>query len=298
MGVSSYTMNVGKNDLVMFQEVEKARSYLGKVEQLVLDFNNSLFLSTGRCVIISCIVEHLHMLNPEMKKVAINFSPRLKRYVENIRFNEYWKKNFDKTNYTNPKISTVLCLWQISSNMIDMYSSFAQNYFEKHYEEKSLAPLAIAHKEVFNNIFDHARSPIAGFVITQRYPNVKAIETAICDFGVGIPASLNKFWTSKYGWPLTDREAMEKALERNVTSGSNPRNRGYGLDNLVDQVKGHGGTLNIVSNSQWYSIDETGVEHFDEIPVYFNGTYVVVRFNENNLPETEDDIEVEYSLDF
>ncbi len=291
-------VNVGLDAISTIKEVEAARNLNVGCMHLVLDFNKVIFLKTGRFVIIACLIEHFHQLNERVRITARNVSDRLLNYIKNIRLDEYWGDGFKRTHYTKTKIDTALCLWQISIEMIDAYASYAQDFFENNYTHLSLDPLAIAHKEVFNNIFDHSKSPIDGYVLTQRFPSRQVIETAICDFGVGIPTTINNYWMRTKGRELTERNALAKALERSMTVESKKHNRGFGLDNLINQVNNQCGELNIISNSVWYNINMDGSKHFYDLPVSFQGTIIVVRIDENKLPIDEDYISNDLSLEF
>lgn len=291
-------VNVGLDAISTIKEVENAKKLNTGCVRLILDFNKVIFLKTGRFVIIACLIEHFHRLNDEVVITARNVSNRLLRYIKNIRLDEYWGKNFNRTNYTETKISTTLCLWKISMEMIDAYATYAQEFFENNYADLSLDPLAIAHKEVFNNIFDHSGSLIDGYVLTQRFPSRRIIETAICDFGVGIPTSINNYWLRNKGHELTERNALSKALERSVTVASKVHNRGFGLANLIDQIDNQRGELNIISNSVWYNINKDGSKHFYDLPVSVQGTIIVVRIDETKLPIDEEYISDDLTLDF
>lgn len=174
--------------------------------------------------------------------------------------------------------------------MIEAYAECSKNFFESNYPDKSLDTLSLVHKEIFNNIFDHAESSIEGYVISQRYPTKGFIETAICDFGIGISNCLNNYYKSQDLPVLDDRNALKKAMERSVSAKSTPQNRGFGLANLSDYVLEMKGEMWIASNGAVHRLDTSGKKHFWESPVKFNGTVIFVRLNESNLPESENEI--------
>ena len=78
-----------------------------------------------------------------------------------------------------------------------------------------------------NNIFDHALSKIPGYTFTQLNTRTDTIITCVCDFGVGIPASVNKFFQSLGEPKLPNNLALSKALELNFSTLTKPHNRGF-----------------------------------------------------------------------
>lgn len=92
------------------------------------------------------------------------------------------------------------------------------------------------------NVLDHASSPIGALVAAQRYRD--GLELAVVDIGLGIPTTLRR--RSEYS-ALSDLEAVQLALEDNVTSTGEP-GRGAGLPELIDAV-GHAGNSTLVIRS-------------------------------------------------
>jgi hypothetical protein len=106
----------------------------------------------------------------------------------------------------------------------------------------SLHTLKVCILEIFNNIKDHSTLDIGG-IFAQHFPKEKDVTISIADFGKGIPATVRGRMLF-----LTDAEAIVKAIELGFTSRSTPRNRGAGLDFLLQTVVAeNGGSVTIFS---------------------------------------------------
>lgn len=106
----------------------------------------------------------------------------------------------------------------------------------------SLGPFQVCISEIFNNIQDHSTLEIGSF-FAQHFPNLNRVSIAVADFGRGIPALVRQVHPN-----LSDNEAILKAAEVGFTTGSTPRNRGDGLDYLMQTaVASNGGTVTVFS---------------------------------------------------
>ena len=175
--------------------------------------------------------------------------------------------------------------------MISSYASEAQKYFENNYiQNKNLLPLATSLSELFLNIFDHSKSTITGFCLTQYYPNVGKIKISVCDFGIGIPNSINNYLRKTNQVILSDTECLKKSFEFLFTTQSTPRNRGRGLDTIKTIIENNKGTLRVISNSAYYTIESNIVGYFN-IKESFNGTHFELILDVKNLTEKTEDLE-------
>jgi len=104
----------------------------------------------------------------------------------------------------------------------------------------TLAPLRTCLAEIINNIADHTRYDIGG-ISAQHFPAANRLEIAVADFGLGIPRSVRQVREG-----LSDADAIILACERDFTTQSTPRNRGAGLDYVLDVVpRAEIGTISI-----------------------------------------------------
>lgn len=250
---------------------------------LQIDVSSRNWISPYHITTLACLVEEYSINNVEI--VFVNPSP----YLDKIRFIEYWNKGFNRNKFTQTQISTSLCLWHISEDMIFSYAQTAQQYFQNNYfQGSSLDSLNISLGEVFNNIFDHSESEIDGYVFTQYYPQKEQITTSICDFGLGIPKSINNFWREEGKNELPDEDALKAAMRKRVTSKSTPRNKGLGLDTLSSITNSLKSNLVILSNNALYNQSpELSVPKYRKLNLFFPGTLINLKLNTRFLPEIE-----------
>lgn len=94
------------------------------------------------------------------------------------------------------------------------------------------------------NVLDHAKSPIGGFVAARRYDQ-SGIELAVVDLGLGIPATLRQ--KPKYA-DLSDLDAVQQALRDGVTC-TDEIGRGAGLSELIKAVRVAGTSTLVIQSS-------------------------------------------------
>jgi anti-sigma regulatory factor (Ser/Thr protein kinase) len=256
---------------------------------IYLDFKKISFVFPYHLVILACIIERLFQKNIKVR--CINLSTKLNRYLTNIGFLQLWDIGYNRDQYHNTKIHTALCLWHISESMVAFYADYAHKYFENlFFSGKDLDFLHINISEVCNNIFDHAESSIAGYIFTQYFPDRNIIILSICDFGYGIPNRVNQYRSSKKLSVLDDKDAIAEALKDGFSTKSSPRNMGLGLANVVNIVKGIGGTLKIVSNLGYYYLDGNTLEvKTFLLQKNFPGTLLWVELDTIKLEKREQD---------
>ena len=102
--------------------------------------------------------------------------------------------------------------------------------------------------EVMDNVLNHSAAVgnVPGYVMVQYVSDEKLLKVCVFDMGIGLKAS---FEGSKYS-PKTDEEAIQLAVQENVTSGKGQGNGLYGLKRLVGQSPM--GKLHIKSGSGEY----------------------------------------------
>jgi anti-sigma regulatory factor (Ser/Thr protein kinase) len=150
----------------------------------------------------------------------------------------------------------------------------------------SLDEIKVSIEEIFNNINDHSLENI-GCIYAQHYPNLNIVKISISDFGIGIPAAVQR----KY--PLTDREALEKAIEHGFSTQSSPGNRGAGLHNILTSIIiVNKGTVNIHSNKGIieckYRNNKMQINSYTANGFY-PGTLFEIVLNTNNIFENEEE---------
>ena len=256
------------------------------------DFGSSSFLKPSHFVVLACCVELLaHKFKCDFK--FIGGEGGLNNHLANTKFKRYWTEGFDRDNFTLSHNSTTLCLWHVSKSMIDQYGQQAQKYFRNHYfSDKDLQPLSQSLVEAFNNIFDHSNSEIQGYVITQYFPNIYKLTFAVCDFGDGIPNTINLFLERNSKEKLPDNLAIEKSLERGMTIQSTPSNAGFGLANILDISQNCKGKLTIFSRQGYFIKEHNKIKLSGILSYPFKGTLIIVELDTNSFDDydTENDI--------
>ncbi len=260
------------------------------VDSILIDFSGCSFLEPFYLVSLACLLEEYYLNNIKIKFIE-GGNIELTEFLSAVNFFTYWTANREVNNYIPARINTTLSLWKISQEMISGYASQAQKYFEGNYlHNKNLLPLATALSELFLNISDHSKSNISGFCLTQYYPNVGKIKFAVCDFGIGIPSSINNYLISKNQASVNDTDCLLKAFEFSFTTQSTPRNRGFGLDTIKTIIQSNNGMLRVISNSACYVI-ENGIIQCYSIKESFIGTHFELVLDVKNLTDKSEELE-------
>jgi len=257
-------------------------------DNLIIDFGGRYFLETDDLVLLACFLENFHLKGKTI--LFIGGTEKLNAHLNRIKFKNYWTTLFVRDRFTFTSNNTTFCLWKISKEMIPSYSTFAKNYYSKTmFKGKDMSPLASNLDEVFNNIFDHSKSLVNGYIITQYFPNKKVLSFSVCDLGVGIPHSINNFLISQGKKVLNDGEAIYKSLEQGFTVKSTPRNRGFGLNNILELTESSNGTLRITSNAGHLEKRCGNNYQIIDLDVSLKGTLVRVDIDTTTLEELEED---------
>ncbi|MCR9182087.1 MAG: hypothetical protein NXH73_04095, partial [Flavobacteriaceae bacterium] len=211
--ITSYKLIVPKSEDDWFNFIESGIRENDNVDVLIVDFNIVDFLHTDDFVVLACLIESFALNGTSV--AFIGGTAKFNAHLENIKFKRYWSKGFNREEFTISRNRSTLCLWKISQPKIPSYSNFAKTYFERTFLNNiDLLPLASNLDEVFNNIFDHSKSPIAGYIITQYFPKIKKLSFSVCDFGIGIADSINNFRAKNGEKNIDDWKAILLSLEQ------------------------------------------------------------------------------------
>lgn len=285
--MSNYTLKVPSSQQAedWFYFIRESLRHTEGVSQLIVDFNDVRFMDTDDFVVLACLIESFHIKGCDIK--FIGGTEGFNNHLFNIKFKEYWKGGFDRNRFTLSYNQTTLCLWKISESMIYSYSMYARQYFERFAKDKDLIPLASNMDEVFNNIFDHSKSPVTGYIITQYYPKNNKLSFSVCDFGIGIPTSINESDIEKES-DLEDWKAILKSLEKGFSVNSTPRNRGFGLNNILEFTESSNGRLLIISNNGIVEKKSGEMYRAGSSDFNFKGTLVKVEVDLNAFEEKDE----------
>lgn len=231
-----------------FEFINDSLKHSSEVNNLIVDFNYVNFLHTDDFVVLACLIESYYIKGAKVS--FIGGTVKFNNHLNNIKFKLYWEAGFNRENFTISLNRTTLCLWKLNRDMMYGYSMFAKKYFNDTFmSNKDLLPLSSNLDEVFNNIFDHSNSEISGYVITQYFPKINKLSFAVCDFGIGIPKSINNYRIKNNQKEIEDFRALLKSIELGYSVQSTPRNRGFGLNNILELTESSNGELIIVSNN-------------------------------------------------
>jgi hypothetical protein len=261
------------------------RQYPSKV--ILLDFSRSRFLKPYHIAPLACLI---HEYQNKGFIVRLSKIPKLiKDYLDSFDFDQFCHTG-QSTNTFVPTDTKTFPLWHIVEPRKEFYIIEVQKYFENnHFSGQDLFVLGNSLAELMNNIFDHALSKIPGYTFTQLNTRSSQIITCVCDFGIGIPTSVNKFLKSTGNPILTNDLALTKALERNFSTLTRPHNRGFGWNNIFERLQSQNNKLLIVSNNALYLMQHDGTIKSQLLNSNFPGTLVVIYLNTKNLPVKEEE---------
>lgn len=222
------------------------------------------------------------------------------QFIKSTKFDKYWNNNFDKDFCLKSDRDNIIPIWKFNKERLDAYANLILNFYSAHaMKGKDLTRLRLTIVEALNNINDHSKSEVGGFIYTQYYPKSNELIISICDFGIGIPKSVQNYYKAMNLGKISDDKALIKALELNFTTGSMPYNAGKGLDNILDNVSATSGEIIIVSNSAFYSNsikDGYKADKTEIINLKFKGTYIKVKLNTSKFLDQEEEEAEEMSL--
>lgn len=270
--------------------------YFDGCKFLEIDLRKCSFIEPFHLVSLACLIEEYYI-----KDVKIEFTNQyenieLYEYLSSINFFNLWIEDRKIKPIPSSK-SNSLNLYKIQAESISEYVVLAKKYFEDNFNtNKDWYSLNIALAELFNNIVDHSESIVLGFTITQYYPTLGKVKIAICDFGLGIPTTINAFLKNNYENELATHKALEKAFEIRMSSKKHPHNKGFGLNTIYSIIEKQEGFLNVVSNDAMAKFEN---DTFKSFPIKHNfiGTnfeliLIVDKFDDLN----QDDLTEEFAF--
>ena len=261
------------------------RKYPAKA--LLLDFTRSRFLEPYHIASLACLI---HEYQDKGFAVRLSKIPNeIKEYLISFDFDQFCRTG-QHTNTYVPTDKKTFPLWHIEEPRKDFYTLEVQKYFENnHFAGQDLFVLGNSLAELMNNIFDHSASKIPGYTFTQLNTRTNKIITCVCDFGIGIPGSVNKYLKSIGKTALQNNLALTKALELNFSSLTRPHNRGFGWNTIFTSLKALNGRLLIISNNALFEMKYDGKLKTQLLKSNFPGTLVVIYLDTKNLPIKEEE---------
>lgn len=141
------------------------------------------------------------------------------------------------------------------------------------FSRNDLRAIEWAINEISDNVINHAQSSVGGFIQVSSFTrNSKAVEFAVSDAGIGIPASLRTGNADL----RTDAEALDQAIREGVTRDKN-FGQGNGLYGSWRIAQISGGIFEILSGySHLHSSPNDGLR-INNTQIPYNGTLVASR---------------------
>ena len=239
-------------------------------------------------VALACLIEQ-HSPNVERRNLLIS-NQLVKTYLENIGFTDYFNREKKRPHELIPsRDKRTLNLWKLHPEMIYMYPIEAQRFYERNaFEGKDLHALNTSLSEILNNFIDHTKPSNFGFTATQLFEDQHKLETAVCDFGGGIPNKINAYFELNEMEKLSDEQALRWAMKIGNSTKSTFKNKGFGLDTLSSLVAKLNGELRIVTNR--VVLFQSGNNEFkvNSLTSSFPGTLITVSLDTNFLRNKEE----------
>lgn len=251
------------------------------------DFKEFHFTSSQFITSLACLIEEYYVNGVKIGFINTN-TTNAGKYLERLKFFEYWDKNFDRTEFTQNFQRDSLFLWKTDKEKLDPFAYSIQQFYEDNYFDGSdCTNLNNAISETVNNIYDHANANGISYVFAKYNESGKFFNVSVCDFGIGIPTRINEFLIQHGKSKLTADKALAKAFDFRFTTQSTPRNRGYGLESLKKCVTDGKGALHYYSsNAEYHILKSTKVENA-LMENYFPGTLIDLRIDASNLPKKD-----------
>ena len=260
------------------------RTFPSKV--IILNFSLSRFLKPYHIAPLACLIHEYQTKGFKIKISKPN--PRIKTYLESFGFDRFCK-SVSETGLEDPRDEKTFPLWLIKDEGKEFYTIKVKEYFENnHFYGHDLFVLGNSLGELLNNIFDHSQSKIPGYTFTQYNPRTNSIITCVCDFGIGIPNSVNRFLAKTGKQKLRNDKALAKAFELSFSALTKPHNRGFGWNTVFGNLQILQGKLLIISNNTVFVLYPNGKINTQLFESNFPGTLIIITLNTSNLPLKEE----------
>ncbi|MEG0375243.1 MAG: hypothetical protein RR547_04150 [Raoultibacter sp.] len=252
------------------------------VEDVVLvDLTKSSFMQIGTLAVIAMLCNKSRSQNKKASTKYVSNSD-LAQYMSRMNFFEV-QNILSREEFTrHPSKNRFLEITKIQSdrNNNDLPEKLRDIVSEQSGVDASLIDaLDFSFGEVIDNVENHARANIGGYVAAQFYPNKHYIEFCVVDDGIGIISSLQK--NNEYSH-LDGDELLLMAFNEGVGervgpsfSGGPGHGCGFGLTFTARLVQATGGTLWVVSHENAALITEENCSAIGGM--YFPGTVICAR---------------------
>lgn len=281
------------SSFLLNNRLEWVRGQFPQLTQVRVIVEGSTTAKPHHITTLACLLEEY-----KQAEIAISFEnggSTVYSYLEEINFFAYWQPDyaFDMESLLLPTDCRPFVLWQIQRETSDTYIQSAHRHYASHFfQGKDIHFLADYLAELFNNVLDHAFAGEAteriAFAFLQYYPSRGRLFVSVSDFGMGIPASVNRFLRKQSKEPIMPAEAVKWALKLHYTARSRPHNRGWGLHTVSTGIEVLRGQLVIQTSRVVYAIVQSGEQKLSRLPnTAFPGTTIFITMFYDELPDEE-----------
>ncbi|MCA9242664.1 MAG: sensor histidine kinase [Phycisphaerales bacterium] len=256
----------------------------------ILDFSNVEFMEPWALAMFCAFGSKLRA---DGAAVVVELDPTnpCNKYLEAMGLREVIERGASSDRWDESTQNTGLHVLRRHSDVTRFVDSAARLGLPA--ESGALDALQYGMAELGRNVIQHANSAIGGIAIAQRFPELHAVQIAICDCGRGVRQSLKQ----NYPEVSSDLEALRVAVLPHV-SGAAPSgpygssvNAGLGLFFCREISHRAGGSFWIASQGGLLGVigDEsaTGRRMYRRINAW-DGTLVVMHFPEDLVVEFDD----------
>jgi anti-sigma regulatory factor (Ser/Thr protein kinase) len=278
----------------MYQFMKKALNEQGDAQckEITFDFIDLEFIEPTGVVVLSNLIEYFLKIGVTTRFDGQQYLTKGVVYLDDSGFFRHYLKVFLRPHAALRM--TTLPLKLVANPMAIMYLyEDMMPWLAQRLQTTAIAlsTVRVCMEEIFNNISDHSGVNV-GCVYAQHFPRQKEIHIAISDFGLGIPANVQKVRPE-----ASPAEALSLAVQEGFTTKSNVRNRGAGLAILMRYVTlRNKGAVFITSGSAYMSAvpDRNAMKTTArERPATYPGTLIHVILRTDSLQPLIEDIEPE-----
>ncbi|WP_439443671.1 hypothetical protein ACSMFR_02425 [Listeria aquatica] len=234
---------------------------------IVIDLEYLTFIEPSGQTILSNLIEWLHHNNCTVKikfKTYSSGSPntpnkRVMEFLGDISFfSNYLKEDITQGIGWGPRANTCPLELINYSDAVDWIRCTFLPWMGRvlGVDVENLDYMQVALEEIFNNINDHSSVKTA-CISAQHYKKSGELSICVSDFGIGITKTLENIYPD-----LSEDERLREAIRPGVSSRTSPRNRGFGLGNIIRAVTNDElGTIHLHSNHGIIIANKDDIQH-------------------------------------
>ncbi|MBO0355880.1 hypothetical protein [Flagellimonas aurea] len=244
--------------------------------KILIDFRGLNFIYPDYSLLVLCAMKYLESLGITVTgRIRFSKNSGGLEYLSQMGFFKHLEVNIPHS-LRNKKPNSFVSIQQYTSeNQIEVLEELMGVVKANvPIDDNVFASLDYCFNEILDNVLLHSNVG-QGWVVGQYFPNMNALRLIVCDYGMGICASLNEVYD------FTEEQALIKCVEKGVTSG---KGQGHGLYATSRFIELNQGWMSIFSGNSKLDVNEHSTE-VTQIP-FWQGTCVYLRINTN--------IEVDY----